>query len=169
MLELLTTVTVQIHHVRSSILQEWITLCNTAINQAILQKSDQPQDSCGKAICKATKMGIIMFGLQAAGFYPIPESTQTMYQSVAWYWKALKSIGAKFKSYKPCDGAKGFGKGNHQSSCSYESCLGDFGLLTKAKAALEQYGHKEVVSHLLSVGCAFRRQYSSTDQCRTTS
>ncbi|OSS50294.1 hypothetical protein B5807_04793 [Epicoccum nigrum] len=75
-----------------------------------------------------------------------------MHLSVASYWKALKSIGSEFKVYGPCDGTLGFGFGfgNHHSSCSYETCLGDFGLLTRAEATLKQYVHHEVVSHLLS-------------------
>jgi hypothetical protein len=89
--------------------------------------------------------------LRAAGFYPFPKSTETMHLSVASNWKALKSIGSEFKVYGPCDGTLGFGFGNHHSSCSYETCLGDFGLLTRAEATLKQYGHHEVVSHLLSV------------------
>ena len=71
--------------------------------------------------------------------------------SVASYWKALKNIGSEYKIYKPCDGTFGYGKGSHYSSCSYEKCLGDFGLLTRAEATLKKYGHHEVVSHLLSV------------------
>ena len=71
--------------------------------------------------------------------------------SVVSYRKALKNIGSEYKIYKPCDGTFGYGKGNHYSSCSYEKCLGDFGLLTVAEATLKQYGHHEVVSHLLSV------------------
>ena len=126
-------------------------LCNTAIDAAIQKKDGGPSTSCGKATCKATKIGIIVMGLQAAGLYPLPESAQTMYRSVVWYWKALKSIGAEFKFYNPCDGTLGHGKGNHYSSCSFEKCLGDFGLLTRAEATLKQYGHRDILTHLLSV------------------
>jgi hypothetical protein len=90
-------------------------------------------------------------GLESAGLFPIPESAQTMYRSVEWYWKALKEVGAAFKDYKPCDGQLGYGKGNHHSSCGYEKCLGDFGLLTKAKHTLTKYGQKEVMNELLGV------------------
>ena len=93
-----------------------------------------------------------MMGLQAAGFYPVPENAQSLYRSVTWYWKALKTIGADFKTYKPCDGTLGYGKGSHYSSCSSEKCLGDFGVTTKAEVILKQYvQHPLVLTHLLSV------------------
>lgn len=144
----------QIHHVRTSILEEWIALSKAAIDEAFHGKEDAPLPPCGKATCKATKIGILLMGLEAAGLFPIPESAQTMYRSVEWYWKALKEIGTAFKDYKPCDGQLGYGKGNHHSSCGYEKCLGDFGLLTKAKDTLTKYGQKEVMRQLLGVSLA---------------
>ncbi|KAF3008922.1 hypothetical protein E8E13_011295 [Curvularia kusanoi] len=143
-------VLMQIRDVRNNILQEWVKLCSTAFDKAIFKKDDDYSNPCGKAICRATRMDIMSFGLRAAGLCPATQISPTMYESVVWYWKALNDIGAEFKDYKPCDSTYGYGKGAHHSSCSYEKCLGDFGFLKKAEATLKQYGHKDVVSHLLS-------------------
>jgi hypothetical protein len=68
-----------------------------------------------------------------------------------WYWKALKSIGADVKVYKPCDGRLGFGKDRHHSSCSFEKRLSDFGIIKETEETLKQYVHLNILAHLLSV------------------
>lgn len=92
-----------------------------------------------------------MTGLYSAGLYPVPESPQTMYQSVTWYWKRLKSIGVEFKPYNPCDKTYGYGRGAHNSSCTFEKCFGDFGIVNNAEATLKQFAHEDVFTHLQSV------------------
>lgn len=106
-----TNTIAQIHHIRNSILQELITVCENAVDEAIRKQEVIPSTSCRKATCKATKVGIMMMGLRAAGLYPVPGSARTMNQSVTWYWRALKSIGADFKTYSPCDGTFVYGRG----------------------------------------------------------
>lgn len=74
-----------------------------------------------------------------------------MYQSVAWYWRALKNIGVTFRYYKP---------GGNAGTCTFEKCLGDFGILTKAEATLKKNGHRDVVNYLLSVSYGIFSCYS---------
>ncbi|KAF9698177.1 hypothetical protein EKO04_003371 [Ascochyta lentis] len=127
-----------IHHIRTSILQEWITVCNTAIDDAIRKRNDGPSTACGKTTCKATKIGIMMIGLQAAGLYPGPESAKAMHRSVASYWRDLKDIGVDFKNYRPCASTSSDGRGSHHSTCSFGKCFGDFGILGEAEATLRR-------------------------------
>jgi hypothetical protein len=134
-------ITDDINKLRTSILQDWIEICENAIDEAF-QNSKVFSASCSNANCGTFKFGIVMSGLQEAGFQPVPEHAHTMYQSVVWYWRALKNIGVTFRPYKP---------GGDAGTCTYEKCLGDFGIFTKAEATLRKHGHRDVANYLLSV------------------
>jgi hypothetical protein len=147
----------QISDVRNAVLQEWTDCCKTAVRSAVKGQNQNNSEichgsKCPKALCRVTKFGILMESLHLADLYPIPESPQMMYQSVAWYWRRLKTIGTKFKPYRPCDKAPEHGYSNHVSSCNFDKCFGDFGIVSKAEATLKQYAHEEVLAYLQSDG-----------------
>lgn len=147
-------ITVDIDNLRTSILQDWIVICKSVIEEAI-QQSEVFSASCSNATCRVTKVGIIMTDLNAAGFCPVPKHAHTMYQSVAWYWRALKNIGVRFRPYKP---------GGDAGTCSFEKCLGDFGILTKAEATLRKNGHRDVANYLLGVSHGIFSRYNIANQ-----
>lgn len=121
-------------------------------------------------MCAVTKTGILVKGLRAAGLFPVPESPETMYQSVAWYWKKLNSIGAEYKAYEPW--GKIYGdttSSHHHSLCTFERCFGGFGVLYKAGNVLERYTHSEVSAYLQSVSLSLNIRTCNADRSRATS
>jgi len=107
-----------------------------------------------------------MRGIHAAGIDPHVDCPSTMYKSVASYWKGLKSIGEGFKPYNPCDKTYGHGRGTHNSTCDFDKCFGDFGVINKVKATLKTYAHKEVFALLQKVRRAPPRSSSLADAIR---
>lgn len=93
---------------------------------------------CNRSVCAATKLGVLVLSLKAAGFVPCPTSTDTLRRSILSYWKDFKDLGATHKPYQPCNGLYYSRNVPHPSSCSFEACFGDFGIIKAAQAALKR-------------------------------
>ncbi|KAF1925450.1 uncharacterized protein M421DRAFT_423767 [Didymella exigua CBS 183.55] len=123
----------RIVNARDSILPDWLARIDYAVGMAITGYSDPQLSLCANKLCIATRSGVLLRGLSAAGICPRFATIDIMDKSVAFYWKGLNNIGARFKPYSTCDKTFGYGRGAHHSSCSFEQCFGDFGILGQAK------------------------------------
>jgi hypothetical protein len=137
---LLITWVGEIERVRCEILSAWVACCTVALNDAV--KATLPP--CNRAVCAATKVGAIVIGLQVAGLYPSPASTDVMHRSVLAYWKDIKNIGSQYAPYRPCTSTSSGRYATHSSPCSFEQCFGDFGIIKDAKATLERHAHNDI-------------------------
>jgi hypothetical protein len=130
----------RIKHVRTEILLAWIACCTTGLTEFII--SSPP---CKRALCAAAKTGVLLKALKAAGFFPAPLKTAHMSRSVLDYWKSIKSIGAAHSNYNPCmKTSLHHSSSGRQSTCTYQSCFGDFGTIKAAEAVLERYTHVDL-------------------------
>ncbi|KAH3908629.1 hypothetical protein HBI56_075050 [Parastagonospora nodorum] len=138
--DLPTSVSVKIERIRCDILSAWITCCEAGLVNCI---SSVPP--CDRAVCAATKLGVLLSGLSTAGFFPRPSSATLMHASIATYWSLLKSIGNEHQGYAPCNSTQpnSFSSG-HQSICSFEVCFGDFVTIGAARVILKRHVHEDL-------------------------
>jgi hypothetical protein len=61
-------------------------------------------------------------------------------------------MGDKHKSYRPFEQSGSGRYASYASSCSFEKCFGDFGIVKDAKATLERHAHKDVLKQCQAVG-----------------
>lgn len=128
----------EIRRLRSEILSAWIATCAVGFNE--VTKGSLPP--CRRSMCAASKAGVLLLALQNAGLFPIPNKPDAMRRSVLSYWNDIKSIGTSHKPYRPC--ARTSNGYNHTSSCSFEKCFGDFGIINDAEATLARHAHPEL-------------------------
>jgi hypothetical protein len=135
----------EIHRLRSEVLSAWVASCTVALDVAIHATSP-----CNTTMCPAMKVGVLVMGLQAAGFHPSPSSPNLLPRSVLDYWKDLKAIGTKYSTYSPCDKTS-HTRGVHTGVCSSGNCFGGFGVKTAVRATLKHHAHKHIWKQWLKV------------------
>lgn len=114
---------------RTAVLQELLQTCKTALHNTFTKDVGK----CGSKLCPLTQFGLTTKVLDAAELHPLPESVNSMHLSVLVYWAHLNNTRTDYDGLLPsrCRAAK-------------LDCVGDYGILKKARETMKCYAHQDL-------------------------